>query len=158
MSIDTDRRVYRGSSLEELLPRIKAELGEDAVVVRQREGVVGGFGGFFGKHCVEVEVMRPPAPARFSIPSRDVAARYELQDDTFESEPESDIVQTLLDQAAPFGSQLDIATRQLAEEESKYEPPEWAETERAQPDSSPHRFVRPDSGASRTRPMRSARR
>ena len=54
MTIETDRRVYRGSSLEELLPRIRAELGDDAVVVRQREGVVGGFGGFFGKHCVEV--------------------------------------------------------------------------------------------------------
>jgi len=51
----SDTKTYRGDSLEELLPQIRAELGEDAVVTRRREGVVGGFGGFFGKRCVEVE-------------------------------------------------------------------------------------------------------
>lgn len=54
----TETRTYRGSSLEELLPRILEELGEDAVVTRQRDGVVGGVGGFFGKRCVEVEARR----------------------------------------------------------------------------------------------------
>jgi flagellar biosynthesis GTPase FlhF len=62
-------RTYRGASLEELLPQIRDELGPDAVIMRQREGIVGGVGGFFGKKCVEVDVRppayagQPPAPA-----------------------------------------------------------------------------------------------
>ena len=38
-------RTYRGSSLEEILPRIRAELGPDAVITRRREGLTGGVGG-----------------------------------------------------------------------------------------------------------------
>src|SRR5881394_1562055 len=48
-------RTYRGKSLEEILPRIRAELGPDAVITRQREGLAGGIGGFFQKQFVEVE-------------------------------------------------------------------------------------------------------
>lgn len=48
-------KTFRGGSLEDLLPRIRAELGPNAVIVRQREGLVGGVGGFFQKKCVEVE-------------------------------------------------------------------------------------------------------
>ena len=52
-----ETRTYRGASLEELLPTIRAELGDGAVITRQREGVIGGFAGFFGKRCVEVEAQ-----------------------------------------------------------------------------------------------------
>src|SRR5689334_5698698 len=54
----SETRTYRGSSLEELLPRIRAELGDDAVVVRQREGLTGGVAGFFQKRTVEIEARR----------------------------------------------------------------------------------------------------
>jgi flagellar biosynthesis protein FlhF len=54
-------RTYRGSSIEELLPQIRAELGANAVILCQREGLVGGVGGFFQKRCVEVEA-RAGAP------------------------------------------------------------------------------------------------
>ena len=47
--------VFRGESLEELLPRIRAELGPDAIILCEREGVVGGIAGFFARRCVEVE-------------------------------------------------------------------------------------------------------
>jgi flagellar biosynthesis protein FlhF len=50
-----DVKTFRGSSLEELLPQIRHRLGPDAVIVRQREGLVGGVGGFFQKKCIEVE-------------------------------------------------------------------------------------------------------
>lgn len=50
-------RTYRGRSLEELLPRVRAELGPDAVIVRQREGLTGGVGGFFQKRMVEIEAQ-----------------------------------------------------------------------------------------------------
>src|ERR1051325_8257831 len=61
-------RTYRGSSLEEILPRIRAELGPDAVITRRREGLTGGVAGFFQKQFVEVE-------ARAGVP------RFEALDD-----------------------------------------------------------------------------
>ncbi|MDX8152831.1 hypothetical protein SK069_14615 [Patulibacter brassicae] len=48
-------RRYRGRSLEELLPRICEELGDDAVILRRREGLAGGVGGFFQQRYIEVE-------------------------------------------------------------------------------------------------------
>ncbi len=46
-------RTYRGQSLEEIVPRIRAELGPDAVIVRQRDGLTGGVAGFFQKRLPE---------------------------------------------------------------------------------------------------------
>jgi flagellar biosynthesis GTPase FlhF len=54
-------RTYRGETIESLLPQIREELGPDAVIVRQREGLIGGVGGFFQKRCVEVDA-RPGGP------------------------------------------------------------------------------------------------
>jgi flagellar biosynthesis protein FlhF len=59
----SETRTYRGSTLEELLPTIRAELGENAVIIRQREGLVGGIGGFFARRCVEVEAQAAPTAA-----------------------------------------------------------------------------------------------
>ncbi|HEX2105594.1 MAG TPA: hypothetical protein VHF51_18215 [Solirubrobacteraceae bacterium] len=50
-----DVRTFRGESLEELLPQIREELGADAVILRQRDGLTGGVAGFFQKRCVEVD-------------------------------------------------------------------------------------------------------
>lgn len=65
-------RVFRGRTLEALLPRIREELGEDAVVVGQRDCLSGGFAGFFQHTTVEV-AARPagapePAPADLDGP------------------------------------------------------------------------------------------
>jgi flagellar biosynthesis GTPase FlhF len=56
-----DPSTFRGRTLEELLPQIREQLGPDAVVVRQREGLMGGIGGFFQQRFVEV-VARAGAP------------------------------------------------------------------------------------------------
>lgn len=57
-------KTYRGRSVLELLPQIEAELGPDAVIVRQREGLTGGIAGFFQKACVELEARAGgPTPA-----------------------------------------------------------------------------------------------
>jgi flagellar biosynthesis protein FlhF len=47
-------KTYVGRSLEELAPQIREELGPDAVVLSQREGLKGGVGGFFGTKSIEV--------------------------------------------------------------------------------------------------------
>jgi flagellar biosynthesis protein FlhF len=48
-------RTYRGRKLEDILPRIREDLGPDAVILREREGLVGGIGGFFAQRFVEVD-------------------------------------------------------------------------------------------------------
>ena len=96
------RKTYRGATLEELVPTIRGELGPDAVITRQREGILGGIGGFFGKRCVEVEAWGPDrgaedeqaAPADPPAPS------------------ESLFLATLRDQASPFAGELARAERE----------------------------------------------
>src|SRR3954467_2105637 len=56
-----ETKTFRGRSLEDVLPLIKADLGPDAEIVRQREGLTGGGGGFFQRACVEIDA-RPPEP------------------------------------------------------------------------------------------------
>jgi len=58
-------RVYRGRKISDVLPTIRAELGPDAVILRHREGVGGGVGGFFAQRFVEVEAM--PGAAHVSV-------------------------------------------------------------------------------------------
>ena len=57
----TNVKTYRGRSLEEVLPQIKAELGPDALVVAQRDAHEGGVGGFFAKRMIEVDVQTTSA-------------------------------------------------------------------------------------------------
>src|SRR3954453_1485002 len=85
----TDTKTYRGRTLEEVLPKIKADLGPDAEIVRQRSGLTGGVGGFFQRQCVEVEA-KPPLEAT-ERPRR----RFDAYDDApalpepYEPEPET---------------------------------------------------------------------
>ena len=53
-------RVYRGRSVEELVPQIQRELGADAIIVRRRDGLTGGVLGFFQHPFVEIEAMSGP--------------------------------------------------------------------------------------------------
>jgi len=50
-------RVYRGRSVDELVPQIQRDLGADAIIVRRREGLTGGMMGFFQRAFVEIEAM-----------------------------------------------------------------------------------------------------
>src|SRR3954454_22972913 len=57
-----DTKTFRGRSLEDVLPQIKADLGPDAEIVRQREGLTGGVGGFFQRACIEAEARPGEEP------------------------------------------------------------------------------------------------
>ena len=94
---------YRGATLDEVLPRIREELGPEAVILRQREGIVGGFGGFFGKRCVEIEARA--AATRQSEPSHRVLGAYDATEQAPEEE-HNPLLQTLLDQSSPFAVEL----------------------------------------------------
>src|SRR3954452_13606758 len=119
----TDTKTYRGRTLEEVLPKIKAELGPDAEIVRQRTGLPGGVGGFFQRQCVEVEARAPEdlqPRRRFDAYDEDPgepAARGPQPADLDSFVPDvstaegmsSPGIQEIFRQAAPFAEQLGAA-------------------------------------------------
>lgn len=70
-----DTRVYRGRSIKEILPRIRTELGADAVVLAHREGLAGGVAGFFQQPFVEIEA-RAGGHASFDAYDTEDAAQF----------------------------------------------------------------------------------
>ncbi|HZQ82110.1 MAG TPA: hypothetical protein VFB25_09050 [Gaiellaceae bacterium] len=108
----TERRAFRAESLDQALELVNEELGPEAIVVRQREGVIGGVGGFFGRHCVELEVEVPaddeptlvgwPTP----LPARQIVDLYDTGDSAPADEDPGPLVEALLAQASPFADAL----------------------------------------------------
>jgi flagellar biosynthesis protein FlhF len=127
--MSTATRTYRGNSIEEIIPRIKAELGPDAVITRRREGLSGGVAGFFQKQFVEVEAHAGAAPSRrFEVIDDSDAVPDSLRSRVPSSQspvpsPEAQTrdskleapaapapaIQKILEQAAPFADQLSTA-------------------------------------------------
>jgi flagellar biosynthesis GTPase FlhF len=95
-------KTFRGRTLDELLPQIRAELGPDAVVLRRREGLAGGIGGFFQRSYVEVE-------ARAAQPDDDDPTLEARNDRATAEGLASPAIQALVEQAAPFAAALSRA-------------------------------------------------
>jgi len=55
-------RVFRGRTIDDVIPQIQQEMGADAIIVRRREGLSGGILGFFQHPWVEIEAM-PGGPS-----------------------------------------------------------------------------------------------
>ena len=111
-----ETRTYQGASLEELLPRIREELGAGAVITRRREGVTGGFAGFFGKRCIEVEAQAgapvQAVPARSVFDAYDAAREPELEMDSdldLGVDADGPVMRSFIEQASPFADVLDDA-------------------------------------------------
>jgi flagellar biosynthesis GTPase FlhF len=118
-------RVFRGRSLEEVLPQIREELGPDAIITRQREGLQGGIAGFFQKQFVEVEAHAGSAHAQASPRRAPVLDVYDEDDsvapprsvpidggdDATNEGLTSPAIQAMLEQAAPFADYLSAADR-----------------------------------------------
>jgi flagellar biosynthesis GTPase FlhF len=106
-----DVKTFRGRSLEELLPQIRAELGPEAIVLRRREGLGGGVGGFFQRPYVEVDARAPHADER----------PLEIRSDRATVEGlSSPAVQALFEQATPFADALAAAAREQRFEDDTF--------------------------------------
>ena len=106
---DTNVKTYRGRTLEGLLPQIRTELGADAIVLRRREGLTGGLGGFFQRSFVEVE-------ARGALPGED---EHPTRNDRATAEGlRAPAIQALVEQAAPFADALARADTTVADRAS----------------------------------------
>jgi flagellar biosynthesis protein FlhF len=97
-------KTFRGQSLEELLPRIREELGADAVILRQRDGLKGGVGGFFQKRCVEVDARAGAKRVDTYAGASEAEARAALDGE---------------DEAADFRDELDAELEAAAEAEAE---------------------------------------
>src|SRR5256885_3652099 len=78
----SDVKTFRGLSLADVGAKVRAELGDDAVIMRQREGLSGGVGGFFQRRVFEVEATAgdgAPAPAPQPEPQRRPAEDFAAQ-------------------------------------------------------------------------------
>src|SRR3954453_7959845 len=145
----TDTKTYRGRTLEEVLPKIKADLGPDAEIVRQRSGLTGGVGGFFQRQCVEIDAKAPVElerprrrfdaydedPGQLAVGSRQ-SAEPEPEPEPFDSFipelPESEGlsapgIQEIFRQAEPFAEQLSQALEPVAPAQPPAERPAKAE-------------------------------
>ena len=129
-----DIRVFRGRSLEEVLPQIREELGPDAIITRQREGLQGGIAGFFQKQFVEVEARAgsPRVQTRRRTPVLDVydeddsaapppAVPMDGDDEATSEGLSSPAIQAMLEQAAPFADYLNAADRAQRETSAERE-------------------------------------
>src|SRR3954465_11739013 len=143
----TDTKRYRGRTLEEVLPKIKAGLGPAADIVRQRSGLTGGVGGFFQRQCVEIDAKAPvelERPRRrfdaYDEDPRRPAARgprpAEPEPEPFDlfipELPESEGlsapgIQEIFRQAEPFAEQLSQALEPVAPAQPPAERPAKAE-------------------------------
>src|ERR1700729_3976895 len=98
-------RTYRGRKLEDLIPRIRAELGPDAIILREREGLMGGIGGFFAQKCVEIDAQAAPRVNVYADDFEDDYAESDLaapEDyETFSAEPPQGYVPVPLPDAPP---------------------------------------------------------
>src|SRR4051794_31463445 len=103
-SNDPDVKTFRGRSLEEILPQIREELGPDAIVLRRREGLTGGVGGFFQRPYVEVDARGPLGDE----------SPLEIRSDRATADGlSSPAVQALFEQATPFADALAAAARDV---------------------------------------------
>src|SRR3954449_2743597 len=98
----SDVQTFRGMSLEEVLPQVRETLGPDAVVLRRREGLVGGVAGFFQRPFVEVDARKPLPDEVDPVPRNDRATEEGLS---------SPVVRALVEQASPFADALARAER-----------------------------------------------
>src|SRR3954464_2575327 len=92
-----DVQTFRGRSLEEVLPQVREAFGPDAIVVRRREGLAGGVGGFFQRSYVEVDARPPLGDEVDPVPRNDRATAEGLA---------SPAIRALVDQASPFAAAL----------------------------------------------------
>ena len=101
-----DYKTFRGRSVEEVLPLIRAELGADAIVLRRREGLAGGMAGFFQRPYVEVDARAALADDQPLEARNDRATAEGLA---------SPAIQALVEQASPFADALARAEGSVGE-------------------------------------------
>ena len=72
---------FSGATVDEVLLKVRAELGEDAVILQTKRVVTGGIGGFFGRQAVEVTAAEGLPPEEAETANREAAASVAIPRD-----------------------------------------------------------------------------
>ncbi|MEW6583075.1 MAG: hypothetical protein AB1416_09980, partial [Actinomycetota bacterium] len=67
-------RQFTGATIDEILPQVRDELGDDALIISTRRVAKGGIGGFFGRELIEVTAA-PGGQGGIAEANADAAAR-----------------------------------------------------------------------------------
>ncbi len=148
-------RIYTGRTVDELVPRIVAELGSDAVVLRHERGLTGGFAGFFRRPFVEIEVARG-AP-RFDCYDEEDGAAVLPQDGEAVAAAAQDFQETVSFPPAGFAAELasaEAAGPVVVEDVHAHGayPPGAPLTEGTPPEAAPPAVAPPETVAPETGP------
>src|SRR3954470_1634935 len=114
-------KTFRGLSLAEVEAKVRAELGDDAVVVRQREGLSGGVGGFFQRRLYEVDAMAGTAAEAAVAVELPVAAAAGMPADAPVSDVRDDFLTQLKGALTPELAQT-AAEQKLVQEAAPFTP------------------------------------
>src|SRR3954447_8139545 len=109
-------KTFRGLTLAEVERKVRTELGDDAVVVRQREGLTGGVGGFFQRRLYEVDALPgTAAPAAAAAAEASAAPSMPAPDfaETLKTALEPEIAQTALEQQAAVQAAVQFVADEL---------------------------------------------
>jgi flagellar biosynthesis protein FlhF len=112
---------FSGATIDEVLTKVREELGEDAVILQTKRVVTGGIGGFFGREGVEVTAAEGMPAGEGERANREaaasVAAAPALEATTADVEDEAGADDADAFVPTPFGRHLD--TRLAAAEEAE---------------------------------------
>ncbi|MGD9571913.1 MAG: hypothetical protein AB7V62_08525 [Thermoleophilia bacterium] len=96
---------FSGATIDEVLTKVREELGEEAVILQTKRVVTGGLGGFFGREGVEVTAAEGMPAGEGALANQEAAASVAAPspsvDTTDEQSEEEPFVPT------PFGKHLE---------------------------------------------------
>ena len=112
---------FAADTIDEVLAQVRAELGEDAMILQTRRVVRGGVGGFFGKEGVEVTAAAgaDAGPANQEAAASVAAPAVDTLDTTGAEEPPVEDIAP----PDPFGRHLDGRLAAAEEAEAGLAPP-----------------------------------
>ena len=107
---------FSGATIDEVLTKVREELGEEAVILQTKRVVTGGIGGFFGREGVEVtaaEGMPPGEGERANLEAAASVAAAPVIDTTDEAtDDDGEVIPT------PFRRHLDSRLEAAVEAEA----------------------------------------
>ncbi|MEX2254409.1 MAG: hypothetical protein WEC34_03125 [Acidimicrobiia bacterium] len=108
----SNRQRFEGAQLEEVLERVRTELGPDATIVRADKVRTGGVGGFFQKETYEVHAEAAELPASTAAPGAGARSISELADQVSDAE----LAPQVSTESPSFGAAMRRFTHEYADE------------------------------------------
>lgn len=114
---------FSGATIDEVLTKVREELGEEAVILQTKRVVTGGIGGFFGREGVEVTAAEGMPPGEGERANLEAAASVAAAPATIDLSDEAAETADAPFVATPFHRHLDTRLEAAVEAEADAPPP-----------------------------------